>query len=786
MLSIFTLVAGLALSPGEELWLEVPDISYFPDAPQTRLFTLAKISSNAYWLVQDTTWFDLPSPEDEFQLVWQNLITAEDIDSMASEFEGASGMFSVVTAAFGEMPETVNGDDRIWIVFADIPDYYPVPGSGYQRLRNWLYTWPFDFDGDPGTGNDHDIFYVNIGPYKNQTGGPWNWDEIRQSIHTWSVASGLGQIIRMAANPNEEKWVIRGLGAYTQYLCFGITSDLNGSIGIEGYMTDFAKAGGVELPSWWSGMYSKDFSANLGGEFLWFQYLAQRIGSGVIEAIAQSDLTGMEAIALAIDPSVPLELSKELITYPLYEDWIITNLISPFAENYQNGDYHYKFLDGSGYEFSIVDQPASFLGEFDEYPFPTWIAPVTYGISAQEFAAQYADFQSGYGQGNSTVHFNGMFNQNDGSGANIDGKWTVFRIVLEDSSLASVDSLVFDDMYNGTFELYGDRTFLAIMCNNQGGTANIRYALSQDAPAKSVFTSFTQNPMNAGLFQIYTSLYRDDSNIPYGFDWVGPLVTMSLLNSSGIPDSTSTVDMQFLAQTIWSGSIATWGEGYYRLVSSGFDSLGRQWGDTLACCVAFSGQDSLLLSAGSASYALDGKSLPSRAVVSLVETDIPMGAEQSPVRLAGPVSVSTGGGLLQFTSDETNCAVYLNTGDDWTEIDCYRVGLCVSALIADPGIYMLGETGLDPPPEVCPTPCFCSVSPNPFASELSFSFSTPRPGHVDIDLYDLCGRVSASLFDGSVNGGVMDCCWSGTLPSGVYFAVLQSDSAIDVRRLVKL
>lgn len=325
-------------------------------------------------------------------------------------------MHATVTAALGEMQETGNGDDRLWIVFADIPDYFPVPGSGYQRLKNWLYTWPDDFDGDPLTGNNHDIIYVNLSPYKNQTGG--SWDETRQSIYTWSVASGLGQIIRMAANPQEEKWVIRGLGACTQYLCYGITSALNGALGIEGYMEDFAKAGGIELPSWWSGKYAKDFSANLGGEFLWLQYLEQRYGSNVIQAIAQSESAGMESMALAIDPGASPETAIEDVLYPLYEDWIITNLISPFAEFYQNGDYHYKFLDGTGYEFSIIDKPASFLGEFDQYPFQTWIAPVTYGISAQEFAAQYADFSGDYGSsGNTTVHFNGMYNQNNGSGA---------------------------------------------------------------------------------------------------------------------------------------------------------------------------------------------------------------------------------------------------------------------------------------------------------------------------------------------------------------------------------
>ncbi|MCK5037254.1 MAG: hypothetical protein KAS73_15260, partial [Candidatus Sabulitectum sp.] len=290
-----------AVGVGETVDLLVPDISYFPDEPQFRQFTCRAVTEHAYFLVQDTTFFDLPNPEDEFQIIWDSLVTQSEVDSIAAQFEGAGvNVFSTVTSLFGPMPQTVNNDDKLWIVLADVPDYHPVPNSGIARLGNWIYTWPEDFDGNDETGNNHDAFYVNLGAYKNMSGA--GWEVVRGSIHTWSVPTGLGQMIRIANNPLEEKWVVRGLGVVAQFSCYGLTSTLNGNIGIEAFLDAFTMGGGIELTSWCSGKTGQDFGANQGGEFLWFKYLEERAGSSIFSEIVQSSETGMQGIASAIDP----------------------------------------------------------------------------------------------------------------------------------------------------------------------------------------------------------------------------------------------------------------------------------------------------------------------------------------------------------------------------------------------------------------------------------------------------------------------------------------------------
>jgi hypothetical protein len=783
-----------SLTIGDSVFLKVPDISYFPNEFEEHQFTCRAVTENAYWLVQDTTWFDLPSPDDDFQLIWGNLVTQECIDSISAQFEGADvNVFETLTNALGPVPETGSGDDRVWVVFADIPDYYPVPGTGYNRLRNWVYTWPADFDGDPMTGNNHDIFYVNLSPYKNQTGG--QWDALRGTIYTWSVASGLSQMIRVASNPDEEKWLVRGFGAYGQHLCYGVTSALNGAIGILGYLEDFAKAGGIELTSWISGKSAKDFSANIGGEFLWLKYLEQMYGSGVIEAVAQSDETGMAGIALAINPSLPPEEAMETIMYPLYEDWMITNLISPFAEDFLQGQFHYAFLDGSGYEFTIIDRPASFLAEFDSYPIPTWIAPYQYGMSAQEFTSQYSDFQGDYTSGgNTTVYFNGMFNQNNGSGPNLDGRWVVYRIVLSnDSTLQSVDSLEFNDLFNGTFELAGHRTFLALTCNNPGGTAYIRYVLSQDSALRSVFTAITQNEMSPGYMQIYTSLFREDTQVPYGFDWVGPNVELSLLNTSGQPDTTATVSMEPLAGTIWTGGVHAWSAGEYQLVCSGYDSLGIHWSDTSLCSVGFTGGGTTLLNLGAVQLTVPENEHPSGTMITLCETSVPMGLESISGYLVqqGPVSVYPGTGTLSFQTTSERGVVCMLNGDSWEEMESFSVPGVIRAVISQPGIYALCQTDGSSSPEIPDYPSIAGTYPNPFSESVSLAYSLPETTTAKLCIYDLTGRVAVTLLDQQVQAGPHTLEWDGrdrsgqSVPSGIYFAVLSSDGTQVVCKIIR-
>lgn len=804
ILVLCTTSASMAMEVGDTVDLLVPDISYFPDSLQTRQFTCRAVTEHACWLVQDTTFIDLADTSMSCQVIWDGLMTQAQLDSISAQFEGAGvGVYGAVTSVFGEMPVTGNPDDRLWIAFADIPDYYPNPGGPASRLGSWVCTWPEDYDGIDLTGNNHDLFYVNLGVYKNLPGT--TWANIRGQVHTWSVATGLGQVLRVANNPAEDPWVTRGLGVYAQFLCYGLTSAFNGMVGIEAWLDDFATAGGIELVSWCSGQRAADFGENLGGELLWFEYLEQRLGSGVITGIAQSGESGMLGIARAIEPSIPDSSAIETVIYPLYEDWLITNLIAHVAGGFSGGIYRYDFLDGSGYTFTIMDSPASFLGEFYSYPFPTWIGPVGYGMSAQVFAAQYASFGGDYQTGgDTTVRFDGMYNQNNGSGPNLDGNWVAWRVVMsDDSTLQSLDSLQFDALFNGTIQLDGYRTFVILTNNNPGGTAQLRYTFSQDTAPKSLILAALQNGMNQQYLQAFTTLFREDLQIPYGFDWVGPHLVVSHLDGAGVADSSAIVEMEPLAETIWTGQVTAWETGSYELVCTGWDSLGISHVDSVEFAVAYGGTQPMILEVGRARLELPAGSVAPGEFVSMAEADQPGLAAGSPTNpgrqtaglqelLAGPVAIPAVEGLISFESDGPECSIFRLDGDCWVQVEsCFQDGRTI-AQTGEGGIYLLGSGPGVTSPSVPSELVILGACPNPFTDQASLSFSIPDAGSASLGIYDISGRLVATIQSGELAPGAACLTWDGRggsgedVAPGVYFLRLEALGQSAVARLVRI
>lgn len=81
-----------------------------------------------------------------------------------------------------------------------------------------------------------------------------------------------------------------------------------------------------------------------------------------------------------------------------------------------------------------------------------------------------------------------------------------------------------------------------------------------------------------------------------------------------------------------------------------------------------------------------------------------------------------------------------------------------------------------------------SVSPNPFSTSLSITYSLPGPGLADLSVYDLSGRVVEDLVSETMTGGVHTETWNPALsiPDGCYLIVLDACGERAVRRCVKL
>jgi len=63
----------------------------------------------------------------------------------------------------------------------------------------------------------------------------------------------------------------------------------------------------------------------------------------------------------------------------------------------------------------------------------------------------------------------------------------------------------------------------------------------------------------------------------------------------------------------------------------------------------------------------------------------------------------------------------------------------------------------------------------------------PEAGQVSLKVYDIDGRQTAVLTDGWKNAGIYEFTFNGAfLPSGIYFAVLNSGGFNQVRKLTLL
>lgn len=79
--------------------------------------------------------------------------------------------------------------------------------------------------------------------------------------------------------------------------------------------------------------------------------------------------------------------------------------------------------------------------------------------------------------------------------------------------------------------------------------------------------------------------------------------------------------------------------------------------------------------------------------------------------------------------------------------------------------------------------------PNPFNPQTTISFDLVRAGHIELDMYDLNGRLVRTLLAGSFNAGLHDAVWNGRddagqqTASGVYLVRLRGNGFVETQRV---
>ncbi len=75
--------------------------------------------------------------------------------------------------------------------------------------------------------------------------------------------------------------------------------------------------------------------------------------------------------------------------------------------------------------------------------------------------------------------------------------------------------------------------------------------------------------------------------------------------------------------------------------------------------------------------------------------------------------------------------------------------------------------------------------PNPFNPAITISFALPEPGKVHLSVYDIAGRLVATLLDGNRTAGVHEFTFdAGNLVSGIYIYRLEAGNYTAVRKMV--
>ena len=227
-------------------------------------------------------------------------------------------IYADVTGVLGVPPDE-DGDSRIYVLLTDIRDVYDHDPNAISFVRAY-------FDPINGTvgpySNGHEMIYLDVGQQLPTE------EEAKRA-----VAHELARMISLGADPDEEAWLVEGLGYLAERLC-----GLPHRPEIADYLSDPANS----LTGW-------TMSRNdAGSTYLFVLYVYEQFGASAIEQIVASPQNGLDSVAAVVAMDTDL----------LFRRWALANYL-----DLGSGPYRYASL-------SIVDSGADNVTRFLR-PLPT-------------------------------------------------------------------------------------------------------------------------------------------------------------------------------------------------------------------------------------------------------------------------------------------------------------------------------------------------------------------------------------------------------------------------------
>lgn len=198
---------------------------------------------------------------------------------------------------FGDRPGDIDGDGRVVVLHADLGG----GAGGYVSETDSVPAWAASY------GNEADMLYLDA--------------SISPDSPSYApvLAHEYQHLLQLAWDPGEESWVNEGLSEFAA----GLTGSYDGRR--QAFLQDPRR----RLDFW------EGDAADYAKAHLWFDYLAQRFGQGIIASIARDPRDGAEGVRAALR-NVGADLEAVLT------DWVTAN----YADQ-PSGPYGYPESDVS-------------------------------------------------------------------------------------------------------------------------------------------------------------------------------------------------------------------------------------------------------------------------------------------------------------------------------------------------------------------------------------------------------------------------------------------------------
>jgi hypothetical protein len=132
-------------------------------------------------------------------------------------------------------------------------------------------------------------------------------------------------------------------------------------------------------------------------------------------------------------------------------------------------------------------------------------------------------------------------------------------------------------------------------------------------------------------------------------------------------------------------------------------------------------------------------------------------------------------------------------GSSWINLAGYSVDTTVRARVSTSQALGVEDPGQTPPPVELPGQLRLEAAyPHPFNPSTTIVFALPRPGEVELGIFDLKGASVRTLVTGHLEVGEHRVVWDGRddggglVPSGIYFCRAAADRQADALKLILL